>query len=89
MIVGLATAVIATPIGLSSALAFRAMTRYAKHILPLHPIRDVHPRDDKGLGLSVIFKVVRVKPSWLTVTIGHLLWALPFAFTVSLVVSSA
>ena len=35
--------------------------------------------------MSVLFKIIALKPSWITVAIGHLLWALPFAFTVCLV----
>ena len=85
VIVGLATAVVATPIGLSAALAFRAMGAGAAHSSFSSYSRCSCPARSRASGLSVIFKVVAVKPSWITVAIGHLLWALPFAFTVSLV----
>ena len=76
---------VATPIGLSAALAFRAMgTRRGAFFLFILFAMFV-PGTIQGLGLSVIFKVIAVKPSWITVAVGHLLWALPFAFTVSLV----
>jgi spermidine/putrescine transport system permease protein len=43
------------------------------------------PGTIEGLGLSVMLRPVRVSPSWVTVTIGHLLWTLPFSVTVSLI----
>ncbi len=85
IVVGLATAAVATPIGLSAALAFRAMggRRGAFFLFVLFAM--FVPGTIQGLGLSVILKLVAVKPSWFTVAVGHVLWALPFAFTVSLV----
>jgi ABC-type molybdate transport system permease subunit len=47
------------------------------------------PGTIEGLGLSAILRLVRLSPSWLTVTLGHLLWTLPFAIVVSLVGLSA
>jgi ABC-type spermidine/putrescine transport system permease subunit II len=38
----------------------------------------------QGLALSVILNRWQVVPFWGTVVAGHLLWALPFAFTVIL-----
>jgi spermidine/putrescine transport system permease protein len=85
IVVGLAAAAVATPVGLSAALAFRAMgTRRGAFFLFVLFAMFV-PGTIQGLGLSVIFKVLAVKPFWLTVAAGHLLWALPFSFTVSLV----
>jgi ABC-type spermidine/putrescine transport system permease subunit II len=85
ILVGFAAAMVATPIGLSAALAFRAMAvrRGAFFLFILFAM--FVPGTIQGLGLSVIFKLLSVKPSWFTVAVGHLLWALPFAFTVSLV----
>ena len=88
-IVGFATAVLATPIGLSAALSYRAMTR-TRNLFFLFILSAMFvPGTIEGLGLSVVLKLVRVSPSWFTVTIGHLLWALPFAVTVSLIGLSA
>ena len=88
-IVGFATAVLATPIGLSAALAYRAMTR-TRNLFFLFILSAMFvPGTIEGLGLSVVLKLVRVSPSWFTVTIGHLVWALPFAVTVSLIGLSA
>jgi spermidine/putrescine transport system permease protein len=85
IIVGSATAVVATPIGLSAALAFRAMTGRRGAFFLFILFAMFVPGTIQGLGLSVVFKALGVKPSWITVAVGHLLWALPFAFTVSLV----
>jgi spermidine/putrescine transport system permease protein len=85
LIVGVATATVATPIGLSAALAFRAMSARRGPFFLFILFAMFVPGTIQGLGLSVIFKVLALKPSWITVAIGHLLWALPFAFTVSLV----
>jgi spermidine/putrescine transport system permease protein len=89
VLVGLATAVLATPIGLSAALAYRAMTRMRSIFLLIILSATFVPGAIEGLGLSVILRLGRVHPSWVTVTIGHLLWTLPFAVTVSLIGLSA
>lgn len=88
-LVGLATAVIATPIGLTAALAYRAMARMRSSFFLFILFAMFVPGTIEGLGLSVILKLIAVKPSWVTVTAGHVLWALPFCFTVSLVGLSA
>jgi len=88
-IVGFATAVLATPIGLSAALAYRAMTGTRNLFLLFILSAMFVPGTIEGLGLSVVLKLVHVRPSWATVMIGHLLWALPFALTVSLIGLSA
>ena len=85
LIVGVATATVATPIGLAAALAFRAMNARRGPFFLFILFAMFVPGTIQGLGLSVIFKVLALKPSWITMAIGHLLWALPFAFTVSLV----
>jgi spermidine/putrescine transport system permease protein len=85
VLVGLATAVLATPIGLAAALAYREMTRLRNIFLLVILSAMFVPGTIEGLGLSVVLRVARVSPSWLTVTIGHLLWTLPFAVIVSLI----
>jgi ABC-type spermidine/putrescine transport system permease subunit II len=89
VLVGLATAVLATPIGLSAAFAYRAMTRMRSIFLLIILSAMFVPGTIEGLGLSVILRLSRVSSSWVTVTIGHLLWTLPFAATVSLLGLSA
>jgi ABC-type spermidine/putrescine transport system permease subunit II len=85
IIVGAATALVATPIGLSAALAFRAMGRRRGAFFLFILFAMFVPGTIQALSLSVMFKVLAVKPSWFTVTVAHVLWALPFAFTVCLV----
>jgi spermidine/putrescine transport system permease protein len=87
--VGLATAVLATPVGLSAALAYRAMTRMRSIFLLIILSAMFVPGAIEGLGLSVILRLGRVSPSWVTVTMGHLLWTLPFAVIVLLIGLSA
>jgi spermidine/putrescine transport system permease protein len=84
-VVALATAALATPIGLAAALAYRAMTRMRGLFLLLILSTMFVPGTIEGLGLSAVLRLVRVSPSWVTVTLGHLLWTLPFAIMVSLI----
>src|SRR5882672_3095166 len=84
-VVALATAALATPIGLAAALAYRAMTRMRGLFLLLILSTMFVPGTIEGLGLSAVLRLVRVSPSWVTVTLGHLLWTLPFATMVSLI----
>ena len=85
MFIGLATAVMATPIGLSAALAYRSMTRMRSIFLLVILSAVFVPGTIEGLGQSVMLRLVRVSPSWVTLTIGHLVWTLPFSVTVSLI----
>jgi spermidine/putrescine transport system permease protein len=84
-LVGLATAALATPIGLSAALAYRAMTRMRGIFLLVVLSAMFVPGTIEGLGLSATLRLVGLTPSWVTITIGHLLWTLPFAAVVSLI----
>jgi ABC-type spermidine/putrescine transport system permease subunit II len=88
-VVAFATAALATPIGLGAALAYRAMTRMRSIFLLVMLTTMFVPGTIEGLGLSVILRLVGVSPSWITITLGHLLWTLPFAIIVSLIGLSA
>jgi spermidine/putrescine transport system permease protein len=88
-LVGLGTAALATPIGLSAALAYRAMTRMRGIFLLVVLSAMLVPGTMEGLGLSAALRVVGLTPSWVTITIGHLLWTVPFAAVVSLIGLSA
>src|ERR1700692_491764 len=88
-VVALATAAVATPIGLAAALAYRAMTRMRGIFLLVILSAMLVPGPISGLGLSAILRLVRVSPSWVTVTLGHLLWTLPCAIMVSFIGLSA
>ena len=85
LFIGLATAVMATPIGLSAAFAYRAMTRMRSIFLLVILSAVFVPGTIEGLGLSVMLRLIGVSPSWVTLTIGHLVWTLPFSVTVSLI----
>jgi spermidine/putrescine transport system permease protein len=84
-VVALATAALATPMGLAAALAYREMTRMRGIFFLVILSATLVPGTVEGLGLSAILRLVRVNPSWVTVTLGHLLWTLPFAIMVSLI----
>jgi spermidine/putrescine transport system permease protein len=88
-VVALATAALATPIGLSAALAYRAMTRMRSIFLFVILSAMLVPGTIEGLGLSIVLRLAHVSPSWVTVTFGHLLWTLPFTIMVSLIGLSA
>jgi len=89
VVVALATAVLATPIGLAAALAYHSMTRMRGVFLLVILSAMLVPGTIEGLGLSAVLRLVGVSPSWVTVTLGHLLWTLPFTIVVSLIGLSA
>jgi ABC-type spermidine/putrescine transport system permease subunit II len=62
-LVGLATAALATPIGLSAALAYRAMTRMRGLFLLVVLSAMFVPGTIEGLGLSATLRVVGLTPS--------------------------
>jgi ABC-type spermidine/putrescine transport system permease subunit II len=84
-VVALATAALATPVGLAAALAYRAMTRMRSIFLLVILSTMLVPGTIEGLGLSAVLKFIHFSPSWITVTLGHLLWTLPFVTIVSLI----
>src|SRR6266478_1800370 len=84
-VVALATAALATSVGLAAALAYRAMTRMRSIFLLVILSTMLVPGTIEGLGLSAVLKFVHLRPSWVSVTLGHLLWTLPFATIVSLI----
>lgn len=78
------TALIATLVSLLAALAYFELHRlraawFLTVLLPMFV-----PGVIQGLALSTVFTRIGVKASALTVTAGHLLWAMPFAFIVIL-----
>ncbi|MHA1571957.1 MAG: ABC transporter permease, partial [Alphaproteobacteria bacterium] len=84
LLIAAVTSAISTLIALLSALAYLELGRLRRTwflfvILPMFV-----PGVIQGLALSVILNRTGVTPFWGTVVIGHLLWALPFAFTVML-----
>lgn len=88
MIAGV-TAVLATLLALLSALAYMELGKWRSRWFMFVLMPMFIPGVIQGLALSVIFGRVGIKPFWGTVVAGHLLWALPFAFTVILTSFSA
>lgn len=84
LLVAAVTAVIATVLALASALAYMDFGRWRSRWFMLVILPMFVPGIIQGLSLSVIFTRVGIKPFWGTVVASHLLWALPFAFTVIL-----
>lgn len=83
-VVALLTAVLATGLSLLAALAHQEIRRarglwFMSVLLPMFV-----PGVIQGLALSVIFTRIGLQPSVFSVTAGHLLWAMPFAFIVIL-----
>lgn len=88
MLVGVLTALIAGGLGLLAALAYLRMARRSLWFnLLIFPM--FVPGVIQGLSLSIIFKLIRFKPSIWTIVAGHVLWALPFAFLVTLTALAA
>lgn len=83
--IGAATALVAAPLGLMAAMSYRQMRRARDGFLLAVLLAMFIPGSILGLGLSALLKAVAIKPSWLTVVAAHLVWTLPFTFTVSLV----
>jgi ABC-type spermidine/putrescine transport system permease subunit II len=83
--IGGATALVAAPLGLMAAMAYRELRRGRDGFLLAVLLAMFIPGSIQGLGLSALMKALSIKPSWLTVVAAHLVWTLPFAFTVSLV----
>ncbi|HEV8340261.1 MAG TPA: ABC transporter permease [bacterium] len=85
VIIALLTAVATTAIALLAALAHRRMAmRWQGPFFALVVFSIFVPGVIQGLALSVIFRVLGITYSHLTVVAGHLLWSLPFAFIVLL-----
>jgi spermidine/putrescine transport system permease protein len=89
VLLGLATAVIATLIAVPAALAYLEFRKRRAPWFNFVLFSMFVPGVVQGLSLSVIFRVIGIKPSMLTMVAGHLLWALPFAFIVILINLSA
>ncbi len=83
--VGAATAAIAALVALPAALAYMEFRRGRVVWFNFVLFSMFVPGVMQGLALSVVFRVVGIKPSMWTIVAGHLLWALPFAFVVILI----
>ncbi len=78
------TALLATATALFAALAYMDLGKWRSRWFMFVLLPLFIPGIIQGLSMSVIFGRIGIKPFWGTVAASHLLWALPFAFTVIL-----
>ena len=84
VLIALVTAAIATFVALFAALAYLELYRWRAYWFLFMVFSLFVPGVIQGLALSAIFNRIGLTPFWGTVVSAHLLWALPFAFTVIL-----
>lgn len=83
LIAGVVT-LVSTLSAVAAALAYLELGRLRNAWFLLVILPMFVPGIIQGLALSVVFNRWQVVPFWGTVALGHLLWALPFGFTVIL-----
>jgi spermidine/putrescine transport system permease protein len=88
VVTGVTTAVITTVLAVLASLAhLRSTNRSLLFNTVVFPM--FVPGVIQGLSLAIAFKLPNITPSLWTVTAGHVLWAMPFAFVVILTNLSA
>jgi spermidine/putrescine transport system permease protein len=85
LVVGMLVALIAPLLALLAAEAVRVW-RMPRLIIALMLLPLFVPGISMGLATGLFFHILGVKPSLLTITAVHVLWALPFAFLIILTV---
>ena len=86
--VGLLVALIAPALALLAAEAVRTW-RMPRLIIAIMLLPLFVPGISMGLATGLLFQILGIKPSLLTITAVHVLWALPFAFLVILTVMAS
>jgi ABC-type spermidine/putrescine transport system permease subunit II len=81
LVTGLATPMLA----LLAALAVREL-RIPRLIMALVLLPLFIPAVSMGLGMAFLFRLLEVPPSFWTIVLVHVVWALPFAFLIVLTV---
>lgn len=76
--------IVSTLVAIAAALAYLELGRLRNIWFLIVVLPMFVPGIIQGLALSVILNRWQVTPFWGTVALGHLLWALPFSFTVIL-----
>lgn len=84
LLIALVTAFVSTIVAFFAALAYMEMSVHRGGWFMFAIFSMFVPGVIQGLSLSVIFTKLGVPSFWGTVVAGHLLWAMPFAFTVIL-----
>jgi ABC-type spermidine/putrescine transport system permease subunit II len=85
LVVGMLVALIAPLLALLAAEAVRVW-RMPRLIIALMLLPLFVPGISMGLATGLFFQILGFKPSLLTITTVHVLWALPFAFLIILTV---
>ncbi|MBW7922079.1 MAG: ABC transporter permease [Rubellimicrobium sp.] len=84
LLIAAVVTLVSTVAAIAAALAYLELGRLRNAWFLLVILPMFVPGIIQGLALSVVFNRWQLAPFWGTVALGHLLWALPFAFTVVL-----
>jgi spermidine/putrescine transport system permease protein len=88
LVVGLLVGLITPPLAVLAAEAVRVW-RMPRLIIAIILIPLFVPGVSMGLATALLFQILGIKPSLLTITTVQVLWALPFAFLVILTVMAS
>jgi ABC-type spermidine/putrescine transport system permease subunit II len=84
-LVGLLTGLITPPLAILAAMAVREL-RVPRLIMMLLLLPLFIPAVSMGLAMAFFFRELGIPPSLWTITLVHVMWALPFAFLILLTV---
>jgi len=85
ILVALLTGLVTPPLALLAALAVREL-RVPRLIMAMALLPLFIPAVSMGLGMAFLFRLLGIAPSFWTITLVHVAWALPFAFLILLTV---
>jgi ABC-type spermidine/putrescine transport system permease subunit II len=88
LLVAALTGIVTPPLALLAALAVREL-RIPRLIMALVLLPLFIPAVSMGLGMAFLFRVLGLAPSFWTIAVVHVAWALPFAFLIVLTVMAA
>jgi spermidine/putrescine transport system permease protein len=86
-LIALLTGLITPPLAILAAMAVREL-RIPRLVMMLMLLPLFIPAVSMGLAVAFFFRQLGIPPSLLTITLVHVLWALPFAFLIVLTVMS-
>src|SRR5262245_40651826 len=86
-LVALLTGLVTPPLAILAAMAVREL-RIPRLVMMLMLLPLFIPAVSMGLAVAFFFRQLGIPPSLLTITLVHVLWALPFAFLIVLTVMS-
>jgi ABC-type spermidine/putrescine transport system permease subunit II len=85
VLAALSTGLVTPALALLAALAVREL-RLPRLIMALVLLPLFIPAVSMGLGMAFLFRLLEIPPSFLTIVLVHVVWALPFAFLIVLTV---